>query len=123
MNDYLIVFIGAGIGGMARHGVNVAAMKTGIAFPLGTLTVNVTGSFLMGLLIGWLTFKGELSQTWRLFAATGILGGYTTFSSFSLDSAVLWERGAVLQAELYVLGSVALSIAALFLGLMFFRSA
>jgi CrcB protein len=123
MNDYLIVFIGAGIGGMARHGVNVAAMKTGIAFPWGTLTVNVTGSFLMGLLIGWLTFKGELSQTWRLFAATGILGGYTTFSSFSLDSAVLWERGAVLQAGIYVLGSVALSIAALFLGLIFCRSA
>ena len=108
---------------MARHGVNVAAIKTGISFPWRTLTVNVTGSFLMGLLIGWLTFKGELSQTWRLFATTGILGGYTTFSSFSLDSAVLLERGAVLQAGLYVLGSVALSIAALFLGLMFFRSA
>ncbi|MGA7327781.1 MAG: fluoride efflux transporter CrcB [Rhodomicrobium sp.] len=122
MNDYLIVFLGAGIGGMARHGVNFAVMKTGTSFPWHTFIVNVIGSLLMGLLVSWLTYKGVLSQTWRLFAATGFLGGFTTFSSFSSDSALLWERGAALEAALYILSSVGVSLAALFLGLAFFKS-
>jgi CrcB protein len=122
VNGYLIVFIGAGLGGMARHAVNVAAVKLGATFPWHTLTVNVLGSFLMGLLIGWLTFKGEASQAWRLFAGTGVLGGFTTFSAFSLDAALLWERHAHLQSLLYVLGSVVLSIAMLFGGMALLRS-
>ena len=122
MKAYLIVFFGAGLGGMARHAVNVAALKLGATFPWHTLAVNVAGSFLMGLLIGWLTFKGNAPQEWRLFAATGVLGGFTTFSAFSLDVALLWERHAHAQSLLYVLGSVGLSIAMLFAGLAVFRS-
>ena len=122
MKAYLIVFFGAGIGGMARHAVNMAAMKLGATFPWHTLFVNVIGSLLMGLLIGWLTFKGNAPQEWRLFAATGVLGGFTTFSAFSLDAALLWERHAHLQSVLYAFGSVGLSIAMLFAGMALFRS-
>lgn len=121
MKGYLIVFLGAGLGGMARHAVNVAAMKLDSAFPWHTLVVNVVGSLLMGLLIGWLTFKGNAPQEWRLFAATGVLGGFTTFSAFSLDAALLFERHSGTQMALYVLGSVGLSILMLFVGLAVFR--
>ena len=76
---------------------------------------------LTGLLIGWLTFKGNAPQEWRLFAATGVLGGFTTFSAFSLDAALLFERHSVSQAALYIAGSVAVSILALFAGLAVFR--
>ena len=96
MTSYLIVFLGAGIGGALRHGVNVGCARyCGTAFPWGTLTVNVVGSFIMGVLAGWLAFKaGEgWSQPLRLFLTTGILGGFTTFSAFSLDAVLIWERG------------------------------
>lgn len=106
---------------MARHAVNVAAMKLGSAFPWHTLVVNVVGSLLMGLLIGWLTFKGNAPQEWRLFAATGVLGGFTTFSAFSLDAALLFERHSGTEMALYVLGSVVLSIVMLFTGMAVFR--
>ena len=119
---YLLVFLGGGIGAALRHGVNVGAARwLGTGFPFGTLTVNVTGSLLMGLLIAYLAFKGETSQHWRLFIATGILGGYTTFSAFSLDVALLYERGAIGLAVGYVLASVVLSILALFVGLWLVR--
>ena len=75
----------------------------------------------MGLIAGYLAFKGEASQPWRLFVMTGILGGYTTFSAFSLDTALLYERGALGLAAAYVLGSVILSIAGLFAGLWLIR--
>ena len=106
---------------MARHAVNVAAMKLGSTFPWHTLVVNVVGSLLMGLLIGWLTFKGNAPQEWRLFATTGVLGGFTTFSAFSLDAALLFERHSGTQMALYVVGSVGLSILMLFVGLAMFR--
>jgi len=122
--SYLIVFIGAGIGGAFRHGVNLlAARLVGISFPYGTLAINIIGSLLMGLCAAYFAFKGDVSQPWRLFLTTGILGGFTTFSAFSLDTAVLWERGDFLGAVLYVLGSVILSILALFLALWLARSA
>ena len=73
------------------------------------------------LIAGYLAFKGEASQPWRLFLMTGVLGGYTTFSAFSLDSATLYERGEVGLALFYVLGSVVLSIAGLFAGLALVR--
>ena len=106
---------------MTRCAHNVAAMKLGATFPWHTLVVNVVGSLLMGLLIGWLTFKGNAPQEWRLFAATGVLGGFTTFSAFSLDAALLWERHAASQAALYVVASVGLSIVMLFAGMAVFR--
>jgi CrcB protein len=125
MSSYLLVFLGAGIGGALRHGVNVGcARMCGTAFPWGTLTVNVLGSFIMGVLAAWLAFKaGEgWSQPLRLFLTTGILGGFTTFSAFSLDAVLIWERGQVGLAVAYVAASVVLSIAGLFAGLVLIRT-
>jgi CrcB protein len=118
----MIVFAGAGIGGALRHGVNVGAAKLfGYGFPFGTLIVNVIGSFLIGLLAGYFVFRPGISQDVRLFLTTGILGGFTTFSAFSLDSALLIERHAYALATVYVAGSVAASLVALFLGLALYR--
>ena len=122
MTGFLLVFFGGGIGAALRHGVNLlSARLLGAAFPYATLIENVSGSLLMGLLAGYFAFKGEASQPMRLFLATGVLGGYTTFSAFSLDTALRWERGEVALAAAYVLGSVALSIAGLFVGLALMR--
>jgi fluoride exporter len=121
--NYLLVFVGGGLGASLRHTVNIACARCiGVAFPWGTLIINITGSIVMGLIAGYLAFKGEASQPWRLFLMTGVLGGYTTFSAFSLDTALLYERGAVGLAAAYVLGSVLLSIAGLFAGLALVRS-
>jgi CrcB protein len=120
---YLIVFLGGGIGAALRHGVNlIAARLAGTAFPYGTMTVNVIGSLVMGLLAAYFAFRGDASQHWRLFLTTGILGGFTTFSAFSLDVALLYERGELGLAALYVAVSVAASIAALFAGFALVRS-
>ena len=120
---YLIVFLGAGIGGALRHGVNVAAVRLlGYGFPFGTLIVNVVGSFAMGALAGYFAFRPGIGQHMRLFMTTGILGGFTTFSAFSLDAALLVERHAYGAAAGYVVGSVAASVSALFFGLALFRT-
>ncbi len=122
MNSYLLVFVGGGLGASLRHAVNmVSARGLGTAFPWGTFIINITGSTIMGLIAGYLAFKGGASQPWRLFLMTGILGGYTTFSAFSLDAALLYERGEIASALFYVLGSVVLSIAGLFAGLALVR--
>lgn len=122
MHGYLIVFLGAGIGGAMRHGVNVATLALfGPGFPFGTLIVNIVGSFVMGLFAGWFALKLDPGTAWRLFLATGVLGGFTTFSAFSLDAALLFERGNHGLAAGYVLLSVALSILALFAGLALTR--
>jgi CrcB protein len=122
MIQYLIVFIGAGLGGAMRHGVNLAAAALlGSGFGYGTLAVNVVGSLAMGALAALLAFHGEMAQPWRLFLATGVLGGFTTFSAFSLDAALLFERGQLGLAAVYVLASVIGSIAALFAGLALVR--
>ncbi|MBF9194914.1 fluoride efflux transporter CrcB [Microvirga terrestris] len=125
MKAYLLVFLGAGIGGALRHGVNVGCVRLcGMAFPWGTLTVNIVGSFLMGAIAAWLAFKaGEgWSQPLRLFLTTGILGGFTTFSAFSLDAVLIWERGQAGLASAYVAASIALSIAGLLAGLALVRT-
>lgn len=122
--NYLIVFAGGGIGAALRHGFNVLfARAFGTAFPYATLFENVTGSLAMGLLIATFAFKSDIPQHMRLFLTTGILGGYTTFSTFSLDTALLYERGDNLgMAALYVLLSVALSIGGLFAGMAVVRA-
>lgn len=120
---YLIVFLGAGIGGALRHGVNVwAARAFGYGFPFGTLIANVLGSFLMGVLVGFFAYRaGLVPQHARLFVTTGLLGGFTTFSAFSLDAALLFERHSYSMAMSYILGSVFASLVALFLGLALFN--
>lgn len=125
VSPYVLVFVGAGLGGVARLMLNNAAPKWfGYDFPWATVIINVTGSLLMGLLVGWLAFKAEVAWTppVRLFVATGVLGGYTTFSTFSLETALLIERNAYLPAFVYVAGSVGLGIAGLFAGMALMRS-
>src|SRR3981081_2620869 len=121
MTDVL-VFIGEVLGSALRHTINVVCPRfLGTAFPYHTFIINITGSTVMGLIAGYLAFKGEASQPWRLFLMTGILGGYTTFSAYSRDAALLYERGEIGLALFYVVGSVVLSIAGLFAGLALMR--
>jgi fluoride exporter len=119
---YVIVFLGGGLGAALRHGVNLAgASLLGTRFPYSTLFANVTGSFVMGLFIAYFAFKDGGGQHWKLFLTTGVLGGYTTFSAFSLETALLYERGELGLAALYVIASVALAIGGLFAGLFLVR--
>lgn len=121
--NYLIVFLGAGLGGALRHGVNVAALRLlGAGFPWGTLAINVAGSFVMGLVAEYFALKSGLSLQWRLFLTTGLLGGFTTFSAFSLEVALLYERGELIAAGLYMLASVVLAVLGLFAGLYVIRA-
>lgn len=115
----VLVFLGAGLGGALRHGVNrLVPLMTKLDFPFATLAVNVAGCFVMGLLAGWFTLRADaVSQEWRLLLTTGVLGGFTTFSAFSLDAALLWERGALGLAGLYVSATVILTLAAVLAGL------
>jgi fluoride exporter len=120
--NYLLVFIGGGLGSSLRHTVNIVCPRLlGSAFPYHTFIINITGSIVMGLIAGYLAFKGDATQHWRLFLMTGVLGGYTTFSAFSLDAALLYERGEIGSALFYVLGSVVFSILGLFAGLALVR--
>ena len=120
---YLMVFLGAGLGGALRHAVNLGSARLfGTGFPVGTMLVNIVGSFLMGLLAGYFTYRTGVPQSTRLFLTTGILGGFTTFSAFSLDAALLVERNFYWSAAAYVAGSVLLSLVALFAGLSLFRT-
>lgn len=119
---FLLVFIGSGIGGMTRHGAGLLALKWfGPNFPFGTLSINIVGSLLMGVLAEYWALKSGLPQHARLFLTTGVMGGFTTFSAFSLETALLWERGQPLLAAAYVAASVALSVGALFSGLWLIR--
>jgi CrcB protein len=122
--SYLVVFVGAGVGGAIRHGMNIwVARLLGTHFPWHTFAINVTGSLVMGLVAGWFAMKGGMAGHSRLFLATGVLGGYTTFSAYSLDAVLLWERHEHLLAALYVGGSVVLSIVGLVVGLWAMRTA
>ena len=125
MNAYLLVGLGGAIGSIARYGSGVLVGRVWPSpFPLATMLINIAGSLAMGLLVGWLA---RTSPAWqadaRLFVAVGVLGGFTTFSAFSLDAITLIERGAHLEAALYALGSVVVAIAALYLGLLVTRGA
>lgn len=121
---YVLVFVGGGIGAMLRHGANRLGMAwLGPSFPWSTAFVNVAGGLVMGLFAGWFAYRGEqTSQLVRLFLTTGVLGGFTTFSAFTLDAVVLWERGQYMVAGAYVVGSVALAIIGLSGGLAIARA-
>jgi CrcB protein len=122
MLNFAAVALGGALGASLRHGVNVLMMKAHGGFPYWTFAVNVSGSFAMGLLIAALAHGLEMPQHWKLFCMTGVLGGYTTFSAFSMDAVALMERGDFIGAALYILGSVALSLLGLFLGVILMRA-
>jgi len=111
---FLVVGVGGAIGAMLRYGMAVAISGVG-----ATMAVNIIGSFLMGCAAVYLYDKSE--NPWQPFLMTGVLGGFTTFSAFSLDAMALFERGDVGQAALYVMASVVLSIMALVLGIFIIR--
>jgi CrcB protein len=124
MSSFLYVALGGAIGASARHGLGLASLRLfGPGFPVGTLLANVIGGLLMGLLIGWLAFRGGPSDSAiRLFAGVGVLGGFTTFSAFSLEAFRMFETRAYGQLVGYVGASVILSILAVGLGLWLSRS-
>lgn len=124
MNPYLLVGIGGALGAMARYGVGTTLPAPDNGFPAATLLINIAGSVAMGVLVGVLAkttpqFQNEI----RLFVAVGLFGGFTTFSSFSLDAIFLIERGEFVLATAYIVGSVLLAVAGLWLGLLAVRVA
>lgn len=124
MINTLIVFLGAGLGGGFRHGVNVAVARLlpGLAFPLATIIINVLGSFLMGVLAEGFALRGAAGHPARLFLTTGVLGGFTTFSTFSLDAISLYQRGEVAASAGYVAASVAAGLLGLVAGIALTRA-
>jgi len=123
MTSILYAALGGAIGASLRYGVNVTSMKLfGANFPWGTMFVNIVGSFAMGVLIAVMAQAWNTSQEMRIFLTTGVLGGFTTFSAFSLDFAALWERKEHALAMAYAGGSVVLSLMAIFAGLWLART-
>ena len=122
-NILLAIAIGGGLGALARHYLSTMIYHvTGGTFPWGILTVNILGGFFMGLVVELSALKLNLAPEIRALLTTGILGGFTTFSAFSLDTALLIERGDWVGAGAYMVGSVVLSAGALFAGLFLVRS-
>lgn len=122
MNMLLAVAVGGGAGSLARYWLAGWVQPANVAFPYGIFVVNILGGLLMGMVVELGALKLNLSPELRAFLTTGILGGFTTFSTFSLDSALLLQKGEYGLAAAYVLGSVVLSIAALFAGLWMIRT-
>ena len=121
--SYLYVFLGGGLGAAARYGLNIGVPRVmGNGCPWHTLMINISGCFVMGLVTAWLASRPNVAPEWRLFLTTGILGGYTTFSAFSLDFAQLLERGDASAGFAYAAASVLLSILACFAGLFLVRA-
>lgn len=124
MLPVVLVFVGGGLGAVARYGVSIGVARiAGTGFPLPTLLINIAGSFAMGLVVAWFALRGEGGQDLRLFLTTGVLGGFTTFSAFSLETMLLYERGEVGLALAYVLLSVVVSVLALAAGMALVRAA
>ncbi|WP_066660129.1 MULTISPECIES: fluoride efflux transporter CrcB [unclassified Sphingomonas] len=122
MHHLFLVMLGGAVGAGARHLVGRAALALwGPGFPVGTLAVNVIGAFAMGLLAAWLASRASGDEALRYLLGVGVLGGFTTFSAFSLETVLMIERGEVTTALFYILASVALSIGALFAGLQVSR--
>jgi CrcB protein len=118
MLNLLLVMAGGAIGAGLRYSVSLAAARgLGSAFPWGTLIVNLAGGLAAGLLLGFLLARGGSSDPWRLFLGVGLLGGFTTFSAFSAETAYMLQRGELASAACYVLASVIGAVALLFAGL------
>lgn len=120
---YFFVFVGGGLGAALRHAVNQASLAyLGPTFPYATLFVNIAGSLIMGAFVELFLIKGGGSQEFRLFLTTGFMGGFTTFSAFSLDAALMWQRSDYHALAAYIVASVLFSIAALFMGMAAIRA-
>ena len=123
MMEVLLVALGGAIGSVLRYLVGVWSVRlAGAGFPWGTLTVNLVGSFIIGVVIEMIVRKFDGSPALRLLLMTGVLGGFTTFSSFALDTVMLMERGQLMTAIVYVLVSVIVSLCAVFAGLSLIRA-
>lgn len=125
MNWSIVAAVAAGgaFGSAARHIVTVLIQRmVGTGFPWWTMSVNVIGSFVMGAIVTTIALRWSIGQSGQAFLMVGVLGGFTTFSAFSLDVAALMERDATLAAGGYVIGSVVMSIAALFIGMAVTRA-
>jgi fluoride exporter len=123
MNGFLLVFLGGGLGSAARHGANVLATHvSGSRYPFGTFAINVVGSLIIGLLAEWFALRSSLPSNARLFLITGLLGGFTTFSTYSLEIGLLYERGEMGTALLYAISSVVCGVGAMFLGMHVVRN-
>lgn len=119
---FLIVFLGGGLGSALRYGVGVLATRLlGVGFPVGTLFINVLGSFAMGAVVKYFALHGQLPESMRLLLTTGIIGGFTTFSTFSLEAVLLYQRGEPGLAVLYVAASVLLGLGALILAMVLIK--
>jgi CrcB protein len=123
MIKFLLVFLGGGVGSVARYVVGMQTLRAfGPNWPFGTFAVNLTGGLLMGLLVGYLAHRGGVDQEkWRVMLGVGVLGGFTTFSAFSLETARMFEQRAYGQAFGYATSSVILAVGAVFLGMMLAR--
>lgn len=122
MKTLLFVALGGALGASCRYGVGVAAAHFGNGqFPWGTFVVNIAGSIILGMLAAILTFSWSPSPEMRAFLVVGVLGGFTTFSAFSFDVVLLIERGRFELAAIYMVGTVALSVAGLLVGLRLTR--
>ena len=124
MNQILLVAMGGALGAVARYGAGKAALRLlgPTTFPWGTFSVNIVGGLLIGLLTGWIALKGQTNgESVRLFAVVGVLGGFTTFSAFSLEMVQMLERREMAMAAGYALASVFLSVVAVFVGLIIMR--
>jgi CrcB protein len=121
MGMVFAVGVGGGLGALLRYYVAGLVQPAGYLFNWGIFFVNISGGFVMGLIVEASALRLNLSPDLRSFLTVGVLGGYTTFSTFSLDSALLLQRGEYLQAAGYIIGSVVLSILALFAGLWVVR--
>lgn len=123
MLNILLVAVGGAIGSVARYLVGLGATRlAGPNFPFGTLTVNIAGAFAIGLLVEMIARRFDASAEMRVFIVTGILGGFTTWSSFTLDTMVLFERGEIGLSALYLLASLLVSFVAVFAGLALGRA-
>ena len=116
MSNFLLVALGGGLGAAGRYGVSLVLPAKPGEWPWATFSINVLGSLLIGALVGWLSTRGEAGEPWRLFLGVGVLGGFTTFSAYSLETLRMVERGEWSMAIFYALGSVLAGFAAVAIG-------
>ncbi len=116
MSNFLLVALGGGLGAAGRYGVSLVLPAKPGEWPWATFSINVLGSLLIGVLAGWLSTRGEAGEPWRLFLGVGVLGGFTTFSAYSLETLRMVERGEWSMAIFYALGSVLAGFAAVAIG-------